>query len=119
MVAVSALVHGAMVAVLVFAPGRWLGAPAPPERKVVMTISLGGGVRGPQNGGITNIAGRAIQTETPEPMKRPDQNAAPAAKTPEMTIPKPAAKPVRTPATPVKQAPDSARGTTPTKGKEL
>lgn len=118
MVAVSTLVHGAIVALIVLAPGQWLGARAQPERRVVMTISLGGGVKGPQNGGLTNISGRAIQTVTPEPMKRPDQNAAPAAKTPEMTIPKPAAKPLRTPSTPVKQGPDNARGTTPTKGKE-
>jgi protein TonB len=43
----------------------------------------------------------------------------PAAKTPEMTVPLPNAKPVKaTPGPTVKPAPDEARGRTPTKGKE-
>ncbi len=114
MVAVSALVHGAVAAVLVLAPGNWLSRPAQAAR-TVMTISLGGGVPGPENGGLTNIGGRAIQTQTPEVLKRPDQSALPAAKTPEMSIPKPGAPPIRA-TTPVKEAPDAARGRTPTKG---
>jgi TonB family protein len=117
MVAVSTLAHAAVVAILVLAPGQWLGRTQPAPR-TVMTISLGGGVRGPDNGGLTSVSGRAIQTVSAEPLKRPDQFAAPAAKTPEMTIPKPDAKPLRNTTAPVKQGPDNARGRTPTKGDE-
>ncbi len=115
MVAISILVHAAAVAILIVAPG---GSRVQPAKPAVMTISLGGGVPGPANGGLTNISGRAIQTPTTEMLKRPDQQAAPAAKTPEMTIPQPAAKPIVKPATPVKEGPDNARGRTPTKGAE-
>ena len=80
MFAVSLLVHGAAVAILILAPGGWFGSRAEPPRKTVMTISLGGGVPGPENGGLTTIAGRAIQTPTAEPLRRIDQTAAPAAK---------------------------------------
>jgi TonB family protein len=82
-----------------------------------MTISLGEGTPGPQNGGITSMGGRAVQAEkipdAPREAVRP-----PAAKTPEMTVPVRGAKPVRTSPTPVKEAPDEARGRTPTRGEE-
>ena len=61
-----------------------------------------------------------MQSVTPpdEPVKR-EAVRAPAAKTPEMTVPLPNAKTVKTtPGPTVKQAPDEARGRTPTKGKE-
>jgi TonB family protein len=118
MFAVSLLVHGAAAAILILIPGQWLGARPEPPRRTLMTISLGGGVPGPENGGLTNIAGRAIQAVTPEPPRRPDQAAAPAAKTPEMTIPKPGAKPLRNAPTPVTVGPDKATSRTPTKGAE-
>jgi protein TonB len=83
-----------------------------------MTISLGGGGAGPQNGGMTSIGARAVQTEAPpEPPQKREAARPPAAKTPEMTVPKPNAKPAKASA-PVKQAPDDARGRTPTKGPE-
>src|SRR5712691_9668690 len=83
-----------------------------------MTISLGGGGVGPQDGGLTTMGGRPIQTVTP-PEEAPKREAIrpPAAKAPEMTMPLPHAKPVKAaPAPAVKQAPDDARGRTPTKG---
>ena len=50
---------------------------------------------------------------------KPEAVRPPAAKTPEMTVPLPNAKTVKaTPSVAVKQAPDEARGRTPTKGKE-
>src|SRR4030081_947970 len=69
---------------------------------------------------MTQLGGRPVQAVTPpeEALKR-EASRAPAAKTPEMTVPLPNAKTVKaTPAVAVKQAPDEARGRTPTKGKE-
>jgi TonB family protein len=116
MAVVSVLLHGAFLAVLVMAPGGWLAKKAD-EPRTIMTISLGGGTPGPQNGGMTNIGGRAIQAEKLPDAPR-EAPRAPAARTPEMTVPERGAKPVRQATTPVKEAPDSARGRTPTRGVE-
>lgn len=85
-----------------------------------MTISLSGGNGGPNNGGLTAIGGRAVQAETPpEAPKLREAVRAPAAKTPEMTVPVPTKTPAKASTTPiVKQAPDDAKGRTPTKGPE-
>jgi periplasmic protein TonB len=67
------------------------------------------------------LGGRPMQVQTPpeEVLKR-EAVRPPAAKTPEMTLPKPGAKPLKaTPVVPVQQAPDEARGRTPTKGSEV
>jgi TonB family protein len=116
MAVVSLLLHGAFLAVVILAPGGWISR-KPDESRTIMTISLGGGTPGPQNGGMTNIGGRAIQAEKLPDAPR-EAPRAPAARTPEMTIPERGAKPVRQPTTPVKEAPDSARGRTPTRGLE-
>jgi TonB family protein len=116
MAAVSMLIHGAVLAMFVLAPDGLF-----PERRevprTIMTISLGEGVPGTQAGGMTTIGGRAVQAERPPDAPREAQRP-PAAKTPEMTVPVPAAKPIRTAPTPVKEAPEEARGRTPTKGAE-
>jgi TonB family protein len=119
MVAVSAALHLALVAVLLLAPEAWFPARQAQPRSV-MTITLGSGTPGPRTGGMTQIGGRAVQTEAPpEPPKRPEPVRPPAAKPPAMTVPKPDAAPVRsTPSPPVTQAPPDARGRTPTKGDE-
>ena len=118
-VTLSAAAHVLCAAALVFAPGGLLQ-----QRKaapIVMTISLGGGGSGPENGGMTAMGGRPIQEVKPpdEPVKR-EAVRPPAAKTPEMTMPLPNAKPTK--AAPsraeVKSAPDEARGRTPTRGAE-
>jgi TonB family protein len=89
------------------------------QPQTVMTISLGGGTPGPANGGLTPISGRAIQSETPiEAPKRPEPVRPPAARTPDMTVPDAKARPTRATQEPVKQAPDDARGRTPTRGAE-
>jgi TonB family protein len=84
----------------------------------VMSISLGGGATGTDTGGMTQMGGRAVQTQTPpDAPKRPEPIRAPAAKAPEMTVPAPnAARQPR--AAPVTQAPKEARGSTPTRGAE-
>ena len=111
--------HLALAGALVFAPGGLLqhrrAAP------VVMTISLGGGGAGPENGGMTAMGGRPVQEVKPpdEPVKR-EAVRPPAAKTPEMTMPLPNAKATKAaPAKPVKNSTDDARGRTPTRGAQV
>jgi TonB family protein len=115
MISVSVAVHLALAAALIFArAGLLTRHDVPPT---LMTISLSGSA-GPENGGLTALGGRPVQAVTP-PEEAPKREAArpPAAKTPEMTVPLPNAKPVKaTPGPTVKQAPDEARGRTPTKG---
>lgn len=118
MVGVSLLLHALLLLGVLLAPGAWfLGGPLEP--RTVMTISLGEGPPGPANGGLSPIGARAIQTEPLVAPKRPEPIRPPAARTPEMTVPIPQAKPrPARPAPPVKQAPDDARGRTPTRGPE-
>ena len=111
---VSVLIHGALLAVLALSPRGWFSQRAP-EARTVMTISLGGGPAGPANGGFTAIGGRPVQEIKPPDAKR-EAVRAPAARTPEMTTAAANAKPARPARAPVKQAPDEARGTTPTRG---
>jgi TonB family protein len=113
---VSGAVHLTLGAALLFASNGLLRRADAP--RTVMTISLGGGGVGPQDGGLTTMGGRPIQTETPpEEAPKREPIRPPAAKAPEMTMPLPHAKPVKAaPAPAVKQAPDEARGRTPTKG---
>src|SRR6185503_12878838 len=94
MISASVTVHLLLATFLVFGPGGIMKKRSQVDR-TVMTISLSGAGQGPDVGGLTP----------------------PAAKTPEMTMPLPNAKPSRTtPAPTVKQAPDDARGRTPTRG---
>lgn len=112
---VSVSLHGLLLAGLVLAPGYWFADTSAP--KTVMTISLGEASTGPANGGITALSARAIQTLTPlEAPKRPEPIRPPAAKTPEMTLPREKPQPKRAPTPPVQHAPDDAKGTTPTRG---
>jgi TonB family protein len=115
MVGVSVVVHAALIAAALIVPAT-LFPHASETPASVMTISLNGG-EGPRNGGMTSIGGRPVQAVTPPEAKR-EAVRPPAAKTPEMTIPLPKAKPAKTapPATPITQAPDEARGRTPTRG---
>lgn len=113
MVIASMTVHAVCAAALFLAPGEWLSSVSEAPR-TVMTISLGGS-GGPQSGGATALGGRPVQVQTPEDTKR-EAVRPPAAKTPEMTIPKTEAKSKVTPGPTVTQAPDEARGRTPTKG---
>ena len=117
-ITLSAGAHLALAGALVFAPGGLLQHRSRPN--TVMTISLGGGGTGPENGGMTAMGGRPIQEVKPpdEPVKR-EAVRPPAAKTPEMTMPRPNARPTKAaPPSEVKSAPDEARGRTPTRGAE-
>ena len=120
MLTVSVAVHLALAAALLFAPGGLLKRAADPAR-TVMTISLGGGGDGPDVGGMTSMGGRPVQTQAPpEELAKREPIRPPAAKMPEMTVPLPDAKPVKAAPRPsVKQAPEEARGRTPTRGAQV
>lgn len=115
MAVVSAVAHGAILTLILFAPKAWFGhqTDAP---KTVMTISLGSGVPGPQNGGMTTIGGKAVQEAPPVADAKRQPDRPPAAKAPEMTVPLPNVKPTKAAPPSVKQAPDEARGRTTSKG---
>jgi TonB family protein len=117
MILLSLLAHGAFAAVLVLAPGSLIGARTA-EPQTVMTIRLGGAGDGPLNGGFNPAAQRAVQNVVPqEELKKPDAFSAPAKKTPEMVISeKTSAKPSKSTAPIVREAPDQAKGRTPTRG---
>jgi TonB family protein len=116
MMAVSLALHAVIVSAALLSPSGLFRHPAAMPANV-MTITLGGG-EGPRNGGITPIGGRPVQAIAPPDAKR-EAVRPPAVKTPEMTLPKPAAKNVKPSSAPqVKQAPDEARGKTPTRGAE-
>jgi TonB family protein len=120
--AVSMLLHAGIGAALIFGPLQWMPHPVDDHRPV-MTISLGGAGTGPQNGGLTSIGARPVQTI--EPAAKPEALRPPAAKTPEMTVPvakqAPPLKPVKAPpkATETVAAMPDARGTTLSRGQEL
>lgn len=115
MLSVSVAVHLALAAALIVARGGLLRRHDVPP--TLMTISLSGSA-GPENGGMTALGGRPVQAVTPpEDAAKREAMRAPAAKTPEMTVPLPNARTVKTTPGPiVQQAPDEARGRTPTKG---
>jgi TonB family protein len=118
---VSLIVHGAIVAAMVFGPMRWISHTVD-EHKAVMTISLGGAGTGPQNGGLTSIGARAVQSTEPAPTR--EAVRPPAAAVPQMVAPidkTPPAKTAKAPPTPVETvAPNpEARGTTLARGDEV
>jgi TonB family protein len=119
MLTASLLAHAAFAVVVVVAQGNLLkGRTTEPAR--VMTISLGAGGEGPVNGGMTAAAARPVQTVVPaEELTKRDAITPPAATKPEMVLPtnKTPVKPSKTTPTPiVKEAPEGARGRTPTRG---
>jgi TonB family protein len=118
MATISAVVHAAVLALIVLAPASWFGQNTA-AKPVMMTISLSAGTPGPTSGGRTSIGGRAIQTETPaDAPRRPEAVRPPAAAAPKMTMPVKGA-PTRRGSETIKQAPDEARGSTPTRGAEV
>jgi TonB family protein len=117
---VSLLAHVAVAAALVFGPLRSLSRSIDDQRPV-MTITLGGAGTGPEAGGMTSIGARAVQTTEPAP--KPEALRAPAAQTPEMTVPLSKAQPKSVKAPPkatetVAKIPD-ARGTTLSRGEQI
>ena len=116
MAVVSVAVHVMLFVTFILVPGKWLLSQSA-EPATVMTITLGGGGDGPQNGGLTAMGGRPAQAETPPDAPR-EAVRPPAAAAPEMTVPAPGAKPAKASSRVVTQAPDDARGRTPARGKE-
>ncbi len=121
MVAASIALHVLALALLLLGPTPVVSENEDAARSV-MTISLGNGA-GPNSGGANTLGARPVQRAAPKPEGPPVAPQAPAARTPEMTLPsrvvkpKPGAKPVpERPA--VKTAPDEATGRTPTTGPE-
>jgi TonB family protein len=116
MVTVSVLVHLALGAIVAVSPATWLPRRVE-ESRHVMTISIGGAGEGPVNGGMTAAGGRPVQAERP-PEETPKREPVlpPAAKTPEMVLPTNKPRVSKTPPPVVRQAPDDARGRTPTRG---
>src|SRR5437870_5802655 len=117
MAVASLAVHAALFVTFVLVPEKWLLSQSAPDPETVMTITLGGGGEGPQNGGLTTEGGRPVQAQAP-PDAPKEAARPPAAAAPEMTVPTPGAKPAKASSAAVKQAPDEARGRTPIKGKE-
>src|SRR2546428_5324985 len=72
---------------LLRAPARFLGRESAAPR-TVMTISLGGNA-GADSGGMTQMGGRAVQVQTPpEEAAKREAVRPPAAKAPEMVLPR-------------------------------
>ncbi|HZR25894.1 MAG TPA: TonB family protein [Vicinamibacterales bacterium] len=120
MVAVSLAAHAVIGTLIVLSPGQFFGHRTQ-EQKSVMTITLGGGGEGQRTQGLTSIGGRPVQVETP-PEEKPKREAVrtPAAKQPEMTLPAKDTRPTKAaPAPKVEQAPEGAKGRTPTKGSKV
>jgi len=119
MLTLSAFAHLVVAAAIVLAPRGVFGRPSDTPREV-MTISLSGGGEGPRNGGFTTGSERPVQQErTPEEALKREALRPPAAKAPEMTLPTKNAKPAKPSSTVVKEAPDEARGRTPSKGEKV
>jgi TonB family protein len=114
MLVLSLVAHAVLVGALIVAPDSWIssGVETPAE---MMTISIGG-VAGPESGGLTPIAGRAVQRVT-EPEAKP-RDSRPAPKTPEMVEPAPAAKPAPR-MKPVEKPAERSTSRTPTSGAEV
>jgi TonB family protein len=114
MLGASAIAHVVAVGVFVFLPAWWFGAQHEvPE--TIMQISLGGPI-GPNDGGVSTLSSRAIQTTPLEPSKKVEPVRPPSATAPEMILP--------TKAPPKKISPTKAeakdpRSTKPTVGKEI
>jgi TonB family protein len=114
MLVVSLAAHAVLIAVLVAAPDAWLSSRTA-EPANVMTISIGG-VAGPESGGMTAIAGRAVQ-RVAEPEAKP-RDVRPAPTAPEMVEPTRTAKPAPR-ARPVDKPAERSTSRTPTTGAEV
>jgi protein TonB len=116
MLTISRVAHVVGVAQFARSPEGWRKRAA--EDREVMTISLGG-APGPQSGGQTPMAGRAVQRTVPlQEAPRPEPIRPPAAKPPEMVEPT-KATPKQAPKNVPEVAPKQATGRTPTTGAQV
>ena len=117
MVLLSLGAHAVLIAGLVLMPASWRSGSTPADVTPMM-ITLQGGT-GPDAGGMTPIAGRAVQVTAP-PDVRPKAEPPPAPKPPEMVSPDPAAKPLpKIPPKPVDKPADKSSSRKPTSGPEI
>ena len=102
MMMLSAVAHS--IAIVAIVMGPWLfGGPRPEE--TIMVVSLGPGVPGPDNGGMTAQSNRPVQEAKPkDELPKPVRPTPPAAQTPAMV--EPIAKP--TPAKPAQRQPSQS-----------
>ena len=116
MVLVSLAGHALLVASLIFAPDFWAGTVE--KESTPMMISLGG-AEGPDAGGMTTIAEKAVQ-RVAEPEEKPSRPTPPAAKPPEMVAPSPVAKPApKPPPKPIEKPKETSSSRKPTAGTEI
>lgn len=115
MLLLSLGVHAALIAALWLMPAGWWASRRADDASV-MTISLGG-VEGPDTGGLTAIADRAVQAvaapDAPRAVETP-----PAAKVPEMVEPEAVAKPAPRPK-PVSRPDETSKSRRPVTGDEI
>lgn len=117
MVLYSLIAHGVLITAIILMPASWRQAELDLNRPV-MTITLGG-TPGPDAGGRTSIADRAVQEVAP-PQPKPAPQPPPAAKQPEMVLPSPAAKVApKTPPKPIEKPADKSSSQKPTTGAEI
>lgn len=115
MVLYSLGAHLLLVTIVAVMPTNWISTQTEPQG-TPMTISLNG-APGQDTGGLTQMAARRIQEAAPE-LPKERFVTPPAAKTPEMVMPEPAAKP--TPKRPeVKTPTEKSSSRKPTKGEEV
>ncbi len=115
MVMASLFAHAVLIATLVLLPANWRSGSVPAEVTPMM-ITLSGGT-GPDAGGLTPIAGRAVQAIAP-PDVAPRPETPPAPKPPEMVAPEPAPKPIAKPK-PTEKPADRSNARKPTTGPEI
>jgi len=117
MVMLSLLSHAVLLGALFAMPASWRSTPVPREvTPMMITMS---GAAGPDAGGMTPIAGRAVQVEAPSDAV-PKTTTPPAATPPKMTVPDPGAKPLpKTPAKPVDKPAEKSPSRKPTVGAEV
>jgi TonB family protein len=108
-------VHAALIAGIWLMPAAWRSTRAT-ENPAVMTISLSG-TEGPETGGMTSIADRAVE-EVAKPNTRP-VDTPPPPKTPEMVEPERIVKPTAKPPRPASKPNEASRTRTPTTGAEV
>ena len=114
MLALSVAAHAALLTAIVFMPAHWRSGSLP-SQVTPMMITLSGG-SGPEAGGMTPIAGRPVQVETPTETKA--AVAPPAEKPPEMVAPEVKAKPAsKTPK--VEKSVDKSAARKPNTGPEV
>ncbi len=116
MLLLSFAAHTVLVAGFWLMPADWRTRSPQPD-PAIMTISLGG-PEGPDTGGMTSIADRAVQAvakpDAPRAIETP-----PAAKPPEMVEPERLAKPVAKPPRPVSKPDETSKTRAPTTGEEV